>query len=193
MDTIILKTDAFKMSDDEFFAFCAQNRDLNIERTSEKEIVIMSPSGNQTSALNLKIYLLIGKWNEQTNLGIITDSSGGYYLPNGAMRAPDLAWMPRDKWNEFSENEKSKFLYYCPDFIIELKSPTDRINQLKEKMEEWIGNGCRLAWLIDPEAEEAYVYMPNKPAMEIKGFNNILEGGDVLPGFKLLLSDIKNI
>jgi len=193
MDTIVLKTDAFKMSDDEFFAFCAQNRDLNIERTAEKEIVIMSPSGNQISAINLKLYLLIGKWNEKAKLGVLTDSNGGFYLPNGAMRAPDLAWMPREKWQQFSEEDKSKFLRYCPDFVIELKSPSDRITQLKAKMEEWIDNGSRLAWLIDPDAEEAFVFRPKQPVLEVKGFDNILYGEDVLPGFQLLLSDIKDI
>ncbi len=193
MDTIILKTDAFKMNDDEFFAFCAQNRDLNIERTAEKEIVIMSPSGYRTSALNLKLYLLLGRWNEQYKLGVLTDSSGGYFLPNGAMRAPDVAWIPKEKLNKFSGEEQSKFLYYCPDFVIELKSPSDRIGQLKAKMEEWIQNGCRLAWLIDPDAEEAYVYKPNAPVQEIRGFNNTLSGKDVLPGFELLLADIKDI
>lgn len=193
MDTIVLKTDAFKMSDDEFFAFCAQNSDLNIERNSEKEIIIMSPLGNRTSAINLKSYLLLGNWNEKHKLGILTDSNGGFYLPNGAMRAPDVAWMPREKWNQFSEEEKSKFLYYCPDFVIELKSPSDKPNQLKAKMEEYIDNGCRLAWLIDPDAEEAYVYRPEQPVQKIKGFDNVLYGEDVLPGFELLLSNIKDI
>ncbi len=193
MDTIVLKTDAFKMSDDEFFAFCAQNRDLNIERTAEKEIVIMSPSGNRISAINIHVAFLLHTWNQKEKLGVLTGSDGGYFLPNGAMRAPDLAWVPREKLREFSEEEQSKFLYYCPDFVIELKSPSDRIAQLKAKMEEWIDNGCRLAWLIDPEAEEAYIYRPNTPVREIKGFNNVLSGEDVLPGFELLLSDIKNI
>lgn len=193
MDTIVLKTDAFKMSDDEFFAFCAQNRDLNIERTSEKEIVIMSPSGNKTSAINLHVAFLLHTWNNKAKLGVITGADGGYFLPNGAMRAPDVAWVPKEKLNQFSEEEQSKFLYYCPDFVIELKSPSDRINQLKAKMDEWISNGCRLAWLIDPDTEEAYVYKPGNPVREIKGFDNVLEGEDVLPGFKLLLSDIKNI
>lgn len=193
MDTIVIKTDAFKMSDDEFFAFCAQNRDLNIERTAEKEIVIMSPSGYRTSALNSELNYLIKDWNKKNKLGVVSDSNGGFYLPNGAMRIPDVAWIPNEKFCQFSENEQTKFLYYCPDFVIELKSPSDRIAQLKSKMEEWIDNGCRLAWLIDPDAEEAFVYRPNQPVLEIKGFGNILYGEDVLPGFELLLSDIKDI
>ena len=193
MDTIILKTDAFKMNDDEFFAFCAQNRDLNIERTAEKEIVIMSPSGYRTSAFNSELNYLVKDWNKKNKLGVVSDSNGGFYLPNGAMRIPDVAWIPNEKFRQFSKQEQSKFLYYCPDFVIELKSPSDRINQLKAKMEEWISNGCRLAWLIDPEAEEACVYKPNAPVQEIKGFNNTLSGEDVLPGFELLLADIKDI
>lgn len=193
MDTIVLKTDAFKMSDDEFFAFCAQNRDLNIERTSAKEIIIMSPSGYRSSAINSELNYLVKEWNKKNKLGIVSDSNGGFYLPSGAMRIPDVAWIPNERYSQFSELEQSKFLYYCPDFVIELKSPSDRINLLKAKMVEWIENGCRLAWLIDPDAEEAYVYRPGKPVQEIKGFGNVLEGEDVLPGFKLLLSDIKNI
>ena len=193
MDTIVLKTDAFKMSDDEFFAFCAQNRDLNIERTADKDIMIMSPSGNKISAINIKLYLLLGSWNEKNKLGIVTDSNGGFYLPNGAMRAPDVAWIPRKQWDKFSEEEKSKFLHYCPDFVIELKSPSDKLAQLKAKMEEWISNGCRLAWLIDPDQEEAYIYRPEEPVKEIKGFDQELFGEDVLPGFQLKLSEIKEI
>ncbi len=193
MDTIILKTDAFKMNDDEFFAFCAQNRDLNIERTAEKEIVIMSPSGYRTSALNSELNYLVKAWNKKNKLGVVSDSNGGFYLPNGAMRTPDVAWIPYEKFSQFSKHEQSKFLYYCPDFVIELKSPSDRISQLKAKMEEWIQNGCRLGWLIDPEAEKAYVYTPNQPAKEITGFENILDGQEVLPGFQLRLSEIKEI
>jgi len=157
MDPIILKTDAFEMSDDEFFAFCVQNQGLNIERTSYKEIIIMSPSGYQTSAINLKLYLFPGNWNEKTRMGIVSDANGGFYLPNGAMRVPDVAWIPREQWNRFSEVEKSKFLHYCPDFVIELKPPSDKLSHLKAKMEEWINNGCRLGWIIDPDAEDAYV------------------------------------
>ena len=193
MDTIILKTDAFKMSDDEFFEFCAQNKGLNIERTSDKEIVIISPSGIKTSAINVHLSSLLYVWNKKDNLGVITGSDGGFYLPNGAMRAPDVAWIPRERLGQFSEEEKSKFLYYCPDFVIELKSPSDRTNPLKAKMEEWISNGCRLGWLIDPEAEEAYIYRPGKPVQKVRGFDNTLGGEEVLPGFELKLSDIKDI
>jgi Uma2 family endonuclease len=181
------------MSDDEFFAFCVQNQGLNIEGTSDKAIIISLPSGCKTSAINLKLYLFLGAWNEKTKLGIVTDSNGGFYLPNGAMRVPDVAWIPREKWNRFSEEEKSKFLHYCPDFVIELKSPSDKLSRLKAKMEEWINNGSRLGWIIDPDAEEAYVYRPGQPVEEVKGFNHELKGENGLPGFKLLLSDIKEL
>lgn len=191
MDTIILNTEAFKMSDDEFFAFCNQNKGLKIERTANKEIIIMSPSGNRTSIINAELNYLIKAWNKINNSGIVTDSNGGFYLPNGAMRAPDVAWIPREKWNQFSEEEKSKFLPYCPDFIIELKSPSDKLESLKEKMEEWISNGTRLGWLIDPDAEEAYVYKPNSPVKTVKDFQQELDGEDILLGFKLKLSAIK--
>lgn len=191
MDTIILNMEAFKLNDDEFFAFCAQNKGLNIERTANKEIVIMSPSGSRTSMINAELIFLIKAWNKKNESGIITDSNGGFYLPNGAMRAPDVAWIPRESWEHFSEEQRSKFLPYCPDFVIELKSPSDNLENLKAKMEEWTSNGTRLGWLIDPDGEEAYIYKPKEPVRVVKGFDNELDGEDVLPGFKLKLSAIK--
>lgn len=193
MDTIVLKTDAFKISDDEFFELCVQNRDLCIERTAKKEIIIISPSGIQTSAINVRLGLFLYAWNEKNRRGTITGADGGYFLPNGAMRAPNLAWIPKEKMQQFSKEEQSKFLHYCPEFVIELKSPSDKIIHLKAKMEEWIDNGCRLAWLIDPDSETAFVYKPDQPVKEIENFNHELDGEDILPGFKLKLSEIKDI
>ncbi len=193
MDTFILKlTENTRFTDDELFEFCSANKELRIERDDEGNLIIMSPSGSNTGRINLKILAQFSNWvyaNE--NLGEGFDSSSGFLLPNGSMRAPDAAWVSRMKWDRLSQAEKDKFAPIVPDFVIELKSPSDSLSALQNKMGEWVANGVLLAWLIDPETKVAFIYKPDQPTTTVNSFDSFLNGENVLPGFKLDLSKLK--
>ncbi len=176
------------MSDDEFFSFCVQNKNIRIERDENKQILIMAPAGNDSSAKNSKLNLELGLWNKKAKLGILFDSSAGFYLPDTSMRNPDAAWISNERWNQIEKEERKKFAYITPDFIVELMSPSDRLKQAKEKMEKWIKNGVFLAWLIDLENETVYIYKPGGIIEQVNGFDKKISGEGVLPGFKLDLS-----
>ena len=184
--TLRLKID---LTDDQFFQLCQNNRDLRFERTAKGELLIMSPTGGETSNRNFDLAVQLGIWNRQTNLGKGFDSSGGFKLPNGADRAPDLAWIPRERWDALTREQRQKFLPLCPDFAVELRSPSDSLTDLREKMQEYMDNGTRLGWLIDPQNKRVEIYRAGRD-VEILPNPETLSGEDVLPGFVL---DIKEI
>lgn len=190
MDTIILKTDAFHMTEDEFFEFCQQNKELNIERDADQNIIIISPTGTESGFYNGNIYTQLALWNRQTKLGVTFESSAGFLLPNGAVRSPDAAWIPKEQYFSFDKKSRQKFIPYCPDFIIELKSPSDNLKDLQKKMEEWVANGTRLGWLIDPETQTSYIYHQDSSQEILQGFYRSLSGENVLPGFVLDLKEL---
>jgi len=192
MESIVLRlSNSTRFSDDELFDFCTLNKELRIERTQEGNLIIMSPSGSQSSNINLKIITQFGVWEEMNNdLGVGFGPDGGFILPNGSMRAPDLAWVSKTKWEALTETQKSKFAPVAPDFIVELKSPTDSLPTLKAKMEEWISNGVRLAWLIDPKSQVTFIYKADGSVTRVNDFSYYLDGEDVLPGFRLNLSKL---
>ncbi|MEO6453818.1 MAG: Uma2 family endonuclease [Ginsengibacter sp.] len=179
------------MSDDEFFSFCVQNKNIRLERDENKQILIKAPVGNLTSYQNFEIAGQIFTWNKKTNLGFAFDSSAGFYLPDKSMRNPDAAWISSEKWKSIANEEKKKFAYLVPNFIIELMSPSDRLKPAKDKMKMWINNGVLLAWLINPENKTAYIYRINGTIEEVNGFDKKLSGEDILPGFELDLSILK--
>lgn len=179
-------------SDQELYEFCQVNRDLRIERDASGKIIIMAPSGGNTSHHNAGIVTRLFVWNEKTQLGKVFDSNGGFILPSGAMRAPDAAFVLQERWDALTEAEKEGFPPLCPDFVVELRSPSDRLPVLQEKMVEWIENGCRMAWLIDPAEEQAFIYYADGQTESITTFDQSLPGGNVLPGFELNLSQLKN-
>ncbi len=192
MEPIILKTsEVLTLTDDELLRLCAANRNLRIERDRDGNLIIMSPSGSNTSRQNSILNLQLGIWNRETGLGEVFDSNGGFVLPNGAMRAPDAAWIPTERWEQFSPEEQEKFLPLCPDFVIELLSPTDRLADAQAKMQEWMENGCRLAWLIDPAEEQVFIYRPNVQPRRVASFDGVLSGEEVLPGFTLTLKALR--
>ena len=180
-----------RMSDDEFFNFCRDNRHLQIERNSEGEILLMAPTGGETGRTNSNLIYELQHWNKQSQLGEAFDSSTGFVLPNQAMRSPDAAWIVQARWDALSAEEKKKFPPLCPDFVIELLSESDSLKQAREKMQEWIENGCRLAWLLVPAHKQVFIYRPGKDAEELKGFHQSLSGEDVLPGFVLELQKLQ--
>lgn len=177
-----------QMTDEEFYRFCQDNRDLRIERNEHREIIIMSPTGSLSGYLNAEILRQLANWNIEHKLGKTFDSSTGFKLPDGSNRSPDAAWVSNEAWNQLSEAEKRKFAPLCPEFVVELKSDTDDIADLKKKMQMWLINGCQLAWLIDPDEEKAYVYRPDRAVELVEGFDQTLSGEDVLPKFSLHLS-----
>jgi len=178
-----------KLTKQQFYTLCAANPDTKLELHANGELIVMSPTGGETSAWNSKLIATLVNWNEQTGLGQTFDSSGGFSLPNGAQRSPDAAWIPLEKWNALTLEEKRGFLPLCPDFVMELLSPSDSWQQGTEKMEEYMENGCRLGWLIEPKYNRVAIYRPQR-AMEILENPNFLSGEDVLKGFKLNLAKI---
>lgn len=173
------------MSDEEFFDFCQQNPALRMERDHNKQIYIMAPTGYYTGAFNSDINAELNLWNRKFKTGKVFDSATGFTMPDGAVFSPDAAWVSNEKVSLLSEEDKKKFAPVCPDFVCELKSPSDRLNTLKSKMLKWIENGARLAWLIDPENKKVFICRENGSIAIVEGFNNKLSGEDVLPGFEL--------
>jgi Uma2 family endonuclease len=173
------------MSDEEFFNFCQQNQDLRLERDHTKQIHIMAPTGFYTGSYNSGIIGELYLWNRKFKSGKVFESNTGFTLPDSAVFSPDAAWVSNEKIALLSEEEKNRFAPVCPNFIIELKSPSDNLPQLKNKMLKWIENGTSLAWLIDPENKQAFIYREDNSIEIIKGFNNKLSGENILPGFEL--------
>ena len=175
---------SIQMDEEQFFQFCRINAELRIERTAEGDLEIMPPAGWETGGRNALLTAQVVYWSLRDGTGIVTDSSGGFVLPNGAMRAPDVAWVRRERLAGLSAEQKAQFLPLCPDFVVELRSPSDRLEQLQDKMREYVENGARLGWLIDPEERKVYVYEPDK---EVPALENPLKIDEdtVLPGFVL--------
>lgn len=180
-----------QFTDDEFYAFCQENRDLKFERTAKGEIIIMSPTGGITGSRNSKLIIKLGLWNEATKSGEVFDSSTGFHLPNGSIRSPDAAWIEKSRWRTLTEAEKEKFPPLCPDFVIELMSSSDDLKEAQTKMDEWTANGCQLAWLIFPKEEQVFIYEKGQPVQEVRGFDQQLSGGEVLENFAFDLSLLK--
>jgi len=178
-----------ELTDEQFYQLCLNNRDLKFERTANEELLIMPPTGGETGRRNTKITTQLENWSSQTNLGVVFDSSTCFKLPNGAFRSPDAAWIKRDRWDTLTSEQKQKFPPICPDFVIELRSPTDAIEKLREKMREYLANGCRLGWLIDPQTQQVEIYRPDQD-LEVLSSPTTLSGEAVLPGFVLNLQPI---
>ena len=173
------------MSDEDFFNFCQQNRDLRLERDSNKQIYIMAPTGFYRGAFNSDIITELNIWNRKSKTGKVFESNTGFTLPDGAVFSPDAAWISNEKISLLSEEDKNKFAPVCPNFIIEFKSTSDNIKQLKNKMLKWIENGTSLAWLIDPVSKQVFIYRSDNSIAVVQGFTNKLSGENILPGFEL--------
>jgi len=187
---VLQMPEGLDLTDDQFFEFCVLNRKLlRIERTAEGEILIMSPTGGRGSNQNLWITMQLALWAESDGTGVAFDSNGGFTLPNNAMRSPDAAWVDRRRLAPLTAEEKGKFLPLCPDFVVELRSPSDRLADLKQKMEEYISNGALLGWLIEPFERQVFVYRPNQPIQQLDQPASV-DAGPELPGFVLDLTKI---
>ena len=177
------------MTDEQFFEFCQINRDLRIERTADGDLVIMAPAGARTSDRNAEITFQLRQWAKRNGQGVAFDSSAGFRLPNGAVRGPDAAWVERSRLDVLAEETKERFLPLCPDFVIELRSPSDALKTVQEKMEEYRANGARLGWLIDPMTRRVHIYERDTTPHELVSPSEV-SAEPVLPGFVLNLSAI---
>ncbi len=194
MNAIALKSFIFdRMTNEEFVAFCLEQRELKIERTAEGEIILMPPTYSKTGKTNVEILLQLAFWNKKAKLGEVFDSSTGFTLPNGAMRSPDASWIANERWNALTPQQQNSFAPICPDFVIELKSESDTVGELTKKMEQdWLGNGCRLGWLIDPDEAKVYIFRADGSRDTIDGFDKEVSGEAVLSGFLLQLKELKS-
>ncbi len=180
---------AVPITDDALFEFCRINRDLRIERTKEGELLIMSPTGGETGRRNFTLIGIFAAWSARNGTGVGFDSSTGFLLPNGAERSPDLAWVQRHRWDKLTADQRGRFVPLCPDFVVELRSPSDDLAELQAKMEEYRDDGAALGWLIDPEQRCVFVYRRGAP-VERTDAPASLSGEPTLPGFVLDIAAI---
>ncbi|MCL6752808.1 Uma2 family endonuclease [Nostoc sp. CCCryo 231-06] len=199
MTTLLIQTEStpltvnfpslLQMTNEQFYEFCQANGDLRIERTASGEVIIMPPAFSDTGNRNFNIAAQLGYWTEQDGTGIGFDSSTGFTLPNGAMRSPDASWIELERWNVLTDAQKASFAPICPSFVIELRSSSDRLIKLQDKMQEYINNGASLGWLIDRQYRKVYIYRPNRK-LEILENPEVVAGNPELPGFILRMPKI---
>ncbi|MCC0175575.1 Uma2 family endonuclease [Waterburya agarophytonicola K14] len=183
----------FKVTPEQFDRLADIEQTARMELTKDGELIVMSPTGGEAGRKNFNLYLDLGNWNRQKKLGEAFDSSTIFVLPNGARRSPDVSWIKLDRWNNLTLKEKQGFPPLPPDFVIELVSPSDLKNQryedLQAKMQEYLDNGVRLGWLIEPAAKTVEIYRLDKQ-VEVLNHPKTLSGESLLPGFVLDLKEI---
>ena len=180
---------ALDMTEDQFLKLCSDNGDFRLELTAKRELIIMPPTGSATGGRNSDLNGFLFVWSRQDGTGKTFDSSTGFTLPNGSIFSPDASWVLLSRWQTLTEEEQDRFAPICPDFVIELRSPSDNLPDVQGKMEEYIENGVRLGWLIDPRQRRVHIYRPGKAA-EVLEDPATVSGGPVLPGFTLDLREI---
>jgi Uma2 family endonuclease len=187
---VVLKlTPVINLTDDQLFELCQLNRDWRIEYTAQGELIVMPPTGWETGSQNAEITFQLRWWARGDQTGVASDSSTGFKLPNGATRSPDAAWVRRSRLTGLTREQKQKFLPLCPDFVIELRSPTDNLRAVLDKMQEYLDNGAQLGWLLDPLTRRVHVYRPQRPP-EILEAPSTVSADPLLPGFVLDLRKI---
>jgi Uma2 family endonuclease len=179
----------FKVTHEQFQQIAAVNRDLRLERTATGELIVRPPTGSDTGKHNQDLSAQLWLWNRQTKLGVVFDSSSGFQLPNGADRSPDASWVKLERWQALTQKEREGFAPLCPDFVMELRSKSDNLEPLREKMREYMANGASLGWLIDRKNRKVEIYRQGRE-VEVLDNPRTLSGEDVLPGFVLDLTDV---
>lgn len=191
-DLIATESPAQHMTEEEFFRFCRNNDELRIERDKNGNVIIMPPTGFETGRLNSKMTARLFTWNETANPGgEVGDSSTGYTLPNGAVRSPDASWISHERLEKTTAEDREKFVHAVPEFAVEIRSRTDSPRVLREKMEEYLENGVLLAWYIDRPGQFVEIYRVGKEVETVEGFDKVLSGENVLPGFEFDLKWMK--
>lgn len=178
-----------KLTEEQFALLCQENRDVRFELTAQQELVIMPPAGSETGWRNGRLTYRLIAWSDVDSTGLAFDSSTGFTLPNGAIRSPDASWVQRARWDALTQEQREKFAPLCPDFVVELRSRTDRLADLQEKMQEYLDNGACLGWLLDPIDTRVYVYRPGQ-SVEMRENPDTLSGDPVLPGFVLPVREL---
>jgi Uma2 family endonuclease len=178
-----------RLTQEQFALLCQENRDLRFELTAQRELIIMPPTGSETGRRSGRLFLRVANWAEADGTGVVFDSSTGFTLSNGAIRSPDASWIKQDRWNALTKEQQAGFAPLCPDFVGELRSPTDRLSDLHAKMREYIDNGARLGWLIDPIDRRVYISRPGHPVEALDNPTE-LDGDPVLPGFVLPVHEL---
>ncbi|MBN3960869.1 Uma2 family endonuclease [Nostoc sp. NMS8] len=190
MTAIILNLEPLiNLTSEQFYQLCQVNPDAKLERTTSGELVVMAPTGGETGSRNRRLTQRLGTWTDEDRMGEAFDSSTMFQLPNGALRSPDAAWIPLARWEALAAEERRTFPPICPDFVVELRFDSDTLKSLQDKMQEYIKNGARLGWLIDPNGKQVEIYRQGKDK-EVLLSPNQLSGEDVLPGFTLNLQGI---
>jgi Uma2 family endonuclease len=190
MNTYTLNLDrAIEMSDDQFYQLCRNNPELKFERNAHGELIVMPPTGGETGRRNTNLIIDVGNWNRRAQLGQVFDSSTCFKLPNGADRSPDVSWIRQDRWDALTLEQKEKFPPICPDFVIELMSPSDTLKTVQAKMQEYIDNGSQLGWLLNRKDRQVEIYRPNQTVESLRSPMS-LSGETILPGFVLELGFI---
>lgn len=178
-----------RVTPEEFEELCRKYRKLRLELTSTGELIVMPPTGSQTGRRNAHLTYQLVAWTQKDATGVCFDSRAGFTLPNGAIRSPDASWIKREKWDSLTDQQKERFGPFCPDFVVELSSPSDRLSQVRNKMVEYVENGASLGWLIDPSKRQVYVYQPNEEVVILDNPETV-SGDPLLPGFTLDLTEI---
>lgn len=186
MSAVILNLNTVELTDEQFYRLCQVNRDWQLERTAKGELVVMPPVGGVSGEREADFIADLVLWNRQTRLGKVFSSSTIFRLPKGGDRSPDAAWVSRERWESMTLEQQEKFPPICPDFVIELRSRTDEMSPLREKMQEYLNSGLRLGWLVNPQEQQVEIYRPNQP-IEVINLPATLDGEDILPGFSLSL------
>jgi Uma2 family endonuclease len=177
------------MTPEQFERVCRKNRKLRLELTSAGELIVMPPTSPLTGKRNSNLTRQLDVWAENDGSGVCFGDTAGFTLPNNAIRSPDASWMRREKWDSLSQEQQERFASICPDFVVELRSRTDRLPTLLSKMEEYMENGASLGWLIDPSTRRVYIYRPNEDVVVLENPENV-SGEPLLPGFTLNLTKL---
>lgn len=180
---------SIRLTPAQFEQLCSDNRDLRLELTFEGELIVMPPAGSKTGLRNARLTQRVATWAETDGTGLCFDSSTGFTLPNGSQYSPDSAWIRRARWDALTDEQQERFAPICPDFVIELRSPTDTMSRLQNKMKEYIENGALLGWLIDPLKRRVYIYRPHYE-VEVLEDSETVSGDPLLPGFVLNLHEL---
>ena len=183
---------SMRVVNDQFFEFCQANKELRIERTVQGDCEIMATTGGTTGWRNSGLTAQLYNWAEREGSGVVFDSSSGFILPNGAIRSPDVSWVKKSRLATLSPEQKQRFLPLCPDFVIELRSSSDNLIALQDKMQEYIENGTSLGWLIDTETRRILVFQPQKKLFSLEK-PEVLSANEVLMGFQLDMQKIWNV
>jgi Uma2 family endonuclease len=192
MTALTLKSPVLEsLTDEEFYQFCADNRDWRIERDANRQIYSTPPANSETGKSNNELSRQLANWNVETDLGETFDSSSGFTLDTGATLSPDTCWIARDRWDALSPEDRRGFARICPNFVAEQLSPTDRLKDTMRKMEHWLEAGAKLGWLIAPGTESVYIFEPGQPVRPVVGFDQDLVAGPLLPGFRLELRRLR--